>query len=98
MFANNGRPEFATNDAVRQQTVAEAINEMLEFTLPNEVQGRSAAIASAYFNVAGWELISDQLKRVGKVRLMLGAEPQRDTDPVRLRPGTVPARRARDVV
>ncbi|WP_234036987.1 helicase-related protein [Rhodococcus sp. P-2] len=67
---------------------------MLEFTLPNESQDRSVAIASAYFNVGGWQLLSDELKQVGKVRLMLGAEPQRDTNPVVLRPGTTPRRRA----
>ncbi|MFI5950403.1 helicase-related protein [Micromonospora chalcea] len=57
----------------------------------------SVAIASAFFNVGGWHLIASELTRVGKVRLMLGAEPQRDTDPVVLRPETVPTRRAGDV-
>lgn len=89
-----GRPEFATNDKATGDTVAGAVNEMFAFTFPYEGQGRSAAIASAYFNVGGWSLLSAELKRVGKVRLMLGAEPQRDTDPVVLRPGTVPAKRA----
>lgn len=93
-----GRPEFATNDPGSQETVAGAVNEMLAFTGPYEAQGRSAAIASAYFNVGGWQLISAELKRVGKVRLMLGAEPQRDTDPVVLRPETTPRKRAREAV
>ncbi len=93
-----GRPEFATNDPGSLQTVAEAVNEMLAFTAPYEAQGRSAAIASAYFNVGGWHLISAELTRVGKVRLMLGAEPQRDTDPVVLRPETTPRKRAREAV
>jgi hypothetical protein len=93
---DGGRPEFATNDPSSQQTVAGAVNEMIDFEAHRP--GMSVAIASAYFNVPGWCLISGQLKRAGKVRIMLGAEPQRDTDPVVLRPGTVPARRARQIV
>jgi Helicase conserved C-terminal domain/PLD-like domain/SNF2-related domain len=93
-----GRPEFATNDPDTTETVADAVNEMFEFTTVYEAEGRSAAIASAYFNVGGWQLISTELKRVGKVRLMLGAEPQRDTDPVVLRPETTPRGRAIEVV
>jgi hypothetical protein len=93
---DGGRPEFATNDPDTKQTVAGAVNEMLAFEAHRP--DLSIAIASAYFNVPGWRLIADQLTRAGKVRLMLGAEPQRDTDPVVLRPGTVPAKRARDVV
>ncbi|MGY1832608.1 helicase-related protein [Geodermatophilus sp. SYSU D01180] len=95
--AAGGRPEFATNNKATGQTVADAINEMLAFTDPYDAKGRTAAIASAYFNVDGWHLIAEELKRVGKVRLMLGAEPQRDTNPVVLRPGTVSARRAPQV-
>lgn len=87
-----GRPEFATNDAGTQQTVADAISEMIAFEAHRP--DLSMAIASAFFNVGGWELIAPELRRVGKVRLMLGVEPQRDTDPVVLRPGTVPAARA----
>jgi hypothetical protein len=86
--------EFATNDASVPRTVADAINELLAFTVVHEANGRSVAIASAYFNVDGWQLLSDELRNVGKVRLMLGAEPQRDTIPVVLRPGTMSARKA----
>jgi len=93
----NGRPEFATNDASASETVADAIKDMLSFTRPYEDTGRSVAIASAFFNVGGWHLISDELKRVGRVRIMLGAEPQRQTDPVVLRSGTVPSRKARAI-
>jgi hypothetical protein len=87
-------PEFATNDDAVPLTVAQAVNNLLAFTAVYEAHGRTAAIASAYFNVGGWIALADQLEQVGKVRLMLGAEPQRDTIPVSLRPGTVSARRA----
>lgn len=92
MNAHVGRPEFATNDPGSNVTVAHAINEMLAFEADRP--DLSVAIASAFFNVGGWHLIAEELKRVGKVRLMLGAEPQRRTDPVVLRDSSVPARRA----
>jgi hypothetical protein len=87
-----GRPEFATNEPWSQATVADSINEMVAFEAHRP--DLSMAIASAYFNVGGWQLISKSLKAAGKVRIMLGAEPQRDTDPVVLRSSTTPARRA----
>ena len=59
-----GRPEFATNDPVAQDTVAAAINEMLAFTAPYEAQGRAVSVASAFFNVGGWSLIASELKKV----------------------------------
>jgi len=87
-----GRPEFATNEPESGVTVAQAINEMLAFEAARP--DLSVAVASAFFNVGGWHLIAEELKRVGTVRLMLGAEPQRQTDPVVLRDSSVPARRA----
>jgi hypothetical protein len=95
MTQPSGRPGFATNDTAKSQTVSDAINEMLAFTQPYEQSGRTVAIASAYFNLGGWKLIADELKKVGTVRIMLGVEPQRDIDPVVLRPKSVPARRAK---
>gem|GEM_PF-187272 len=90
--AQIGRPEFATNEPHSGVTVAQAINEMLAFEAARP--DLSVAVASAFFNVGGWHLIAEELKRVGTVRLMLGAEPQRQTDPVVLRDSSVPARRA----
>jgi hypothetical protein len=90
-----GRPEFATNDPQAQETVADAVKEMLGFTAVYDTDpGRSVAIASAFFNVGGWSLIAPELKRVGHVRLMLGAEPQRQTDPVVMRSPSIPRRSA----
>ncbi len=92
----NGRPEFATNDPSKQETVAEAIKAMVDYE--QHRPDLSMAIASAYFNVGGWHLISPALKKAGKVRIMLGAEPPRDTDPVLLRPETLPRNRAEAAV
>ena len=33
------------------------------------------AISTAYFNPGGFGLLADQLERAGRVRLMIGAEP-----------------------
>lgn len=90
-----GRPQFATNDPATDRTVAEAVTEMIEFEQARpELQ---VSIASAFFNVGGWHLISDALRRPGTVRILLGAEPQRDTDPVVLRAETVSRTRAQEL-
>ncbi|GAC1439372.1 MAG: hypothetical protein NVSMB55_00630 [Mycobacteriales bacterium] len=92
MTTAGGRPEFATNDTWAKQTVADSVNEMVAFEAARP--DLTMAIASAYFNVGGWSLISKSLKQASKVRIMLGAEPQRDTDPVVLRPSTSNRKRA----
>ncbi len=93
MSDDGGRPEFATNEPSGKFTVADSINEMVEHETAHRPDW-SMAVASAYFNVGGWQLISESLRKAGKVRIMLGAESQRDTDPVVLRPSTTPSRRA----
>lgn len=95
-MTTTGRPEFATNDPSQAETVAEAVTAMVNFE--QHRPGLSMAIASAYFNVGGWSLLAPALAKVGKVRIMLGAEPPRDTDPVLLRPTTVPRNRAEGAV
>src|SRR4051795_4074454 len=69
------KPEVVTNRGER--TVAVAINEVLDtvFSHPHNVE-HEVWIATAYFNPAGFALLAEQLDRVGKVRLLLGAEPQ----------------------
>lgn len=92
---NGGRPQFATNDAASSRTVAEAIIEMIEFEKGRE--DLQVSISSAYFNVGGWTLLADVLQRPNRVRILLGAEPMRDTNPVTLRPDTVSRRKARSL-
>jgi hypothetical protein len=69
------KPEVVTNRGGR--TVAVAINEVLDtvFSHPYNAD-HEVWIATAYFNPAGFELLAEQLERVGDVRLLLGAEPQ----------------------
>src|SRR4051812_30127033 len=70
------KPEVVTNRGDR--TVAVAVNEVLDtvFSHPHNTE-HEVWIATAYFNPAGYALLADQLDRVKRVRLLLGAEPQR---------------------
>lgn len=90
------QPEFATNDPGKAESVADAVNAMAGFYA---AMSQSLSVASAYFNPGGWRLISPALKSItdkpnGKVRILLGAEPPRDTDPVLLRPESLPRTKA----
>jgi hypothetical protein len=66
------KPEFATNRP--GERVADAINAHLSH-LRSWNKGYEVAVASAYFNPGGFGLLADELERVGRVRLLLGAEP-----------------------
>lgn len=71
----NHKPEFATNDPGRGQTVAAALNGLLAGARINYAENPRLAIATAYFNPAGFGLLADELEQAGSVRLLLGAEP-----------------------
>ncbi len=43
-------------------------------------QGRSLDIATAYFNVGGWQLVRSGLAGLGTLRLLLGDEPEAGSD------------------
>lgn len=91
------KPEVVTNRGER--TVAVAINEVLDtvFSHPHNVE-HEVWIATAYFNPGGFGLLADELERVGKVRLMLGAEPQpQDAGPRALTTGS-PRERKRNTL
>ena len=66
------QPEFATNRP--GETVADAVNGLLKGRIDSG-QAPPIAIASAYFNLAGFGLLADNLEKVGQVRLLLGAQP-----------------------
>jgi hypothetical protein len=67
------KPEFATNQD--GQLVADAINSHLIYLRDAWKKPVELAIASAYFNPAGFNLLADELEQVGHVRLLLGAQP-----------------------
>ena len=69
------KPEFLVNRD--GQTVADAINAHLDFLLATQAhEPFELAISTAYFNPDGFGLLADALEKVGKVRLVLGAEPE----------------------
>ena len=72
MSASGGdfRPTFATNRLESGQTVAEAINTLLNGMRRNLVAAPEIAIASAYFNPGGFGLLADELEQAGTVRLL----------------------------
>ena len=73
-------PVFATNDAAAGLTVAETINATLRHVGAHG--DHSVSIASAYFNLPGWQQIADALKAVPRVRLLLGAPPEPSSDQI----------------
>jgi hypothetical protein len=94
------KPTFATNrpatDGRPEARVADAINGLLAHRLELWNTPFELAIATGYFNPAGFALLADALERVGEVRLLLGAEPERPEWRVRpLDPDTPPERAER---
>ena len=59
----------------QQHTMAGVLNELLAHHT-----GHSLDIATAYFNVGGWQLLREGLGRLGNFRLLLGDEPATGTD------------------
>jgi len=49
----------------------EEINNILE-------EQRSLNIASAYFNIKGFQIVKDSLSKIEKFKLLIGASPQMD--------------------
>ncbi len=70
-------PVFATNRPGRGETVAAEINRLLRGKRKELRTAPDIAIATAYINPAGLALLLDELERAPKVRLLLGAEPDR---------------------
>ncbi|HVB23046.1 MAG TPA: helicase-related protein [Ktedonobacteraceae bacterium] len=55
----------------QQHKMSDVLNELLR-----QHRGRSLDIATAYFNVGGWQLLRGGLANLGNVRLLLGDEPE----------------------
>ncbi|MCY3930434.1 MAG: SNF2-related protein [Acidobacteria bacterium] len=70
-------PVFATNRPERGETVAAEINRLLRGKRKSHRAAQPIAIATAYLNPAGIALLLDELERAPRVRLLLGAEPDR---------------------
>jgi len=74
-------PDFATNHSPSEPagTVAHKINELFLLLRENKVTAPPLAIATAYVNPAGFDLLADELEAAPRVRLLLGAEPEEDS-------------------
>jgi superfamily II DNA or RNA helicase len=79
-----------------ERSVAEDINALLVFRRTNAQHPPRVAIASAYFNPGGFNLLADELEQACGVRLLLGAEPlEGGADRARVRPLGERRRRSR---
>ena len=72
-------PIFATNHQARSETVSAAINDLFRLCRTELRDPPSLGIATAYLNPAGFALIADEVEQAPRVRLLIGAEPQRNT-------------------
>src|SRR5689334_7650373 len=59
----------------QRHRMADVLNELLA-----EHAGHSLDVATAYFNVGGWELLAERLCTLGSFRLLLGDEPETGAD------------------
>jgi len=71
-------PIFATNDPATGETVADAVNRLLGGLRTNLKNPPPISIATAYINPMGFAMIADELEKVPRVRILLGAEPEND--------------------
>lgn len=68
-------PVFATNRPANGETVAAEVNRLLNGVRTKYAVPADLAIATAYLNPQGFNLIADEVEQAPVVRLMLGAEP-----------------------
>ncbi|MGR0319448.1 SNF2-related protein [Agromyces sp. ZXT2-3] len=78
-------PVFATNRQAPPMTVGEEINRLFRVNREALAAAPSAAIATAYLNPAGFLLLADELEKLPRIRILLGAEPIPDPQ-IRLEP------------
>jgi hypothetical protein len=68
-------------------TQARAIRSHLAELRRNNASPSELCIATGYFNAAGWLQVAEETEQLGKVRLLLGAEPNPGTEVVPRSPG-----------
>lgn len=69
-------PVFATNRPGSGETVAAEVNRLLHGVRTQYASPGSLAIATAYLNPQGFNLIAEEVEKSPAVRLLLGAEPE----------------------
>ena len=83
------RPLFVDNRD--GNSMARAIQQHLQALRQDQAMLWGVSIATAFFNVPGFSLIADELEQVGKVQLLLGAEPRPEATPEKRRLGETDA-------
>jgi hypothetical protein len=81
------KPEFVDNRG--GNTLAAAINGFLHHLGKTRVQRGELSIASGYFDPAGFAILADEVERLPKVRLLIGAQPSGVPKRPRFLPGEV---------
>jgi hypothetical protein len=71
-------PVFATNRIAPPMTVREEVRRMFRVNREALAVPPSAAIATAYINPAGFLLLADELEKLPRIRILLGADPVPD--------------------
>lgn len=71
-------PVFATNRIAPPMTVGEEVNRLFRVNREAMAVAPGAAIATAYVNPGGFLLVAEELERMPRIRLLLGAEPLPD--------------------
>jgi len=75
---NDNLPMFASNRPEKGETVASEINKLFGIMRKKLRETPNIAIATAFLNPAGFDLIADELEKAPRVRLLLGAEPEQE--------------------
>lgn len=71
-------PVFATNRIAPPMTVREEVRRLFRVNREALAVPPSAAIATAYINPAGFLLVADELEKLPRIRILLGADPVPD--------------------
>lgn len=71
-------PVFATNRIAPPMTVREEVRRLFRVNREALSVPPSAAIATAYVNPAGFLLLADELEKLPRIRILLGADPLPD--------------------
>jgi hypothetical protein len=75
---NDQLPTFATNRLGPPMVVGEEVNRLFRVNREALAITPSAAIATAYLNPAGFLLLADELEKLPRIRILLGADPLPD--------------------
>lgn len=76
MTNDESLPMFASNRPEKNETVAAELNKLFGLMRKKLRETPNIAIATAFLNPSGFNLIADELEQAPHVRLLLGAEPE----------------------